>query len=101
MSYGYDTAGRRTSMTVADEDAVDYSCDDANRLTQITLGSVSVSLSYDQTDRRTSLTLPNGITVGYDADSRLTSLSYALSGTTLGDLRYGYEHNGPIRRSAK
>ena len=70
--------------------------DDANRLTEITQGSATVDLTYDQAGRRTSLTLPNGIDAayGYDVGGELTSLTYSLSGTSLGDLQYAYNANG-------
>ncbi|HVB86246.1 MAG TPA: RHS repeat domain-containing protein [Candidatus Dormibacteraeota bacterium] len=35
----------------------------ANRLTQITQGTSTVSFAYDNANRRTSLTLPNGVTM--------------------------------------
>jgi len=76
-------------MTVAGQPTVNYSYDNANRLTQITQGSSTVTYSYNAAGRRTSLTLPNGVLVeyGYDNASRLTSISYKQNGTTvLGDL---------------
>jgi YD repeat-containing protein len=43
VSYTYDAAGRRTSMTVFGQPTVNYSYDNANRLLQITQGSSIVS----------------------------------------------------------
>lgn len=42
------------------------------------------------------LTLPNGVTTeyGYDIASQLTSLTYKLDATTLGDLTYTYDRAG-------
>jgi YD repeat-containing protein len=50
----------------------------------------------DGADRRTSLTLPNGVSVayGYDAASQLTSITFSLGQTTLGNLTYGYDAAG-------
>ena len=96
VSYDYDDAGRRTSMTVAGQTAVTYSYDNADRLTGVTQGTAAVTIGYDNADRRTSLTLPNGILVeyGYDDDSRLTGLTYKQGSTTLGDLSYTYDAAG-------
>ena len=96
VSYTYDTAGRRTSMTVLGQPPVNYTYDNANRLTQITQGSATVSFTYDNANRRTSLTLPNGVVTeyAYDAGSRLTGLTYKLGPTTLGTLTYTYNSNG-------
>jgi RHS repeat-associated protein len=96
VAYTYDADGRRASMTVVGQPTVTYSYDAAERLTTIAQGSVTVNLSYDEANRRRSLVLPNGIvgTYGYDAANQLTSLSYALSGTVLGDLTYVYDAAG-------
>jgi YD repeat-containing protein len=97
VSYTYDAAGRRTTMTVAGQLTVNYLYDNANRLTQITQGSSTVTYTYDAAGRRTSLTLPNGVLVeyGYDNASRLTSITYKQGGTILlGDLTYEYDKNG-------
>ncbi|MGH7931984.1 MAG: RHS repeat domain-containing protein, partial [Candidatus Binataceae bacterium] len=81
-------ANRRASMTVAGQSAVDYTWDNANRLTGIMQGSQSVGFSYDNANRRTQLTLPNGVTVAYtyDHDSRVTAMAYRAGGTQLGNL---------------
>ncbi len=97
VNYAYDTAGRRTSMTVAGQTAVDYSYDNANRLTGMTQGtSTSASFAYDNANKRTSLTLPNGVVVsyGYDSASQLTGLTYTNGSTTLGNLIYSYDLAG-------
>lgn len=54
ISYGYDLAGRHTSMTVAGQPQVTYSYDNANRLTQITQGTSTVGFSYDTVNRRST-----------------------------------------------
>jgi RHS repeat-associated protein len=96
IDYTYDTASRRTSMTVAGQTAVNYTYDNANRLTTITQGTPTVTLAYDDADRRTSLTLPNtnSIVYAYTAASELTSLTYKQGGTTIGDLTYTYDAAG-------
>ena len=48
-------------MTVTGQTAVDYTYDNADRLTQITRGTPTVSFSYDNANRRSTLTLPNGV----------------------------------------
>ena len=50
----------------------------------------------DGADRRSTITLPNGVVVtyGYDGASRLSSLSYARSGVSLGNITYEYDANG-------
>jgi RHS repeat-associated protein len=96
VSYNYDSAGRRTSMTVAGQTAENYAYDNASRLTGITQGTSTVSITYDNPARRTALTLPNGVTVNYsyDAASQLTGLSYSLGSTSLGNLTYAYDGDG-------
>jgi RHS repeat-associated protein len=98
VSYGYDNAGRRTSMTVAGQAAVSYAWDNANRLTGITQGSSSVGFVYDAANRRTSLTLPNGIVVAYtyDTDSRVSGMTYTLGSTQVGNLSYSYDADGRV-----
>jgi RHS repeat-associated protein len=96
VSYAYDAAGRRTSMSVSGQTAVNYTFDNANRLTQISQGSANVSFGYDNDSRRTSLTLPNGVALnyGYDAASQLTGINYTLGTNTLGNLTYAYDLAG-------
>lgn len=76
--------------------AVNYSYDDANRLTGITQGTATVTIAYDAAGRRISLTLPNSIVTEYtyDAASQLTELSYKHGATVLGNLTYAYDSNG-------
>src|SRR5262249_52312951 len=96
ISYAYDAAGRRTTMTLLGQGSVRYSYDKAHRLTQITQGSATVTITYDNANRRTSLTLPNGILTeySYDAASRLTRLAFKLGAVTLGTLTYAYDAAG-------
>jgi YD repeat-containing protein len=96
VTYVYDNASRRTSMTVAGQTAVTFTYDNANRLTQVQQGTSTVTLAYDNADRRTSLTLPNtnSVTYAYNAASELTSLTYKKGATTLGTLTYTYDAAG-------
>ena len=83
-------------MTVFGQAAVNYTYDNANRLTQITQGTATVTIGYDNANRRTSLTLPNGVVVayGYDAASRVTGITYTQGMTSIGNLTYTYDANG-------
>jgi YD repeat-containing protein len=102
ITYQYDLAGRRTSMTVAGQPAVAYAWDNANRLTGITQSTLpaatSVGFSYDNADRRTSLTLPNGIVLSYayDGDSRILAMSWMNGANQVGDLEYSYDADGHV-----
>ncbi len=99
VSYGYDNARRRTSMTVVGQPAAaSYAWDNANRLTGITQGSASVAFNYDSASRRTTLTLPNGIVVAYsyDKDSRVSAMTWTLAGNQIGDLEYDYDPDGRV-----
>jgi RHS repeat-associated protein len=83
-------------MTVAGQPTVNYTYDNANRLTQITQGTSTVSVTYDAANRRSTLTLPNGVlvTYGYDGASRLNSLIYTIGMNLVGNLTYGYDASG-------
>jgi RHS repeat-associated protein len=96
VSYTYDKADRRATMTVAGQPTVTYGYDDANRLTTVTQGLATVTLTYDDADRRSSVTLPNGIVTvyGYDNASQLTALTYTLGQTPLGNLLYVHDAAG-------
>src|SRR5438034_808166 len=96
LSYGYDNAGRRTSMTVAGQAAVTYGYDDTGRTVSISQGSSAVAFTHDAAGRRTSLTLPNSITTSYsyDAASQIIGLTYATPNAKLGDLTYEYDSTG-------
>jgi RHS repeat-associated protein len=102
VSFGYDPAGRRTSMYDG-TGASAYTYDALGRLTQTTDGhGDSTSFAYDLANNQTSITYPNGkivkrtfdsanrtatiadwlantTTFAYDADSDLTSISFPTS----------------------
>jgi YD repeat-containing protein len=97
VTYTYDTAGRRTSMTVSGQTPVSYTYDHNARLRTITQAPLNpVDLQYDAANRRTLLTLPNGVSTEYqyDAVSRLTALIYRNTVGPLGDLTYQYDAAG-------
>lgn len=96
VSYTYDVAGRRSTMTVPGQAALTYSYDDANRPTGLSRGTTNVSISYDGAGRRSSVALPGGVSenYGYDPASELTSITYKKGTATLGDLAYGYNALG-------
>jgi len=93
VSYVYDTASRRSSMTVAGQTTVAYVYDDANRLTQITKGAAQVGFTYDTAQRRAATTLPSGIvaTYNYDDASQLVGIAYTRGAILVGDLQYNYD----------
>jgi len=93
VSYTFDNAGRRASLTVPGQAVANYTFDNANRLTQITQGSTTVSFGYDNASRRTTLTLPNGVVTSYSYDgaSQLAGMTYQNGSTTLGNLAYSYD----------
>ena len=96
VSYTYDNANRRSTMTVAGQSAVSYTYDNANRLTQISQGTATMTIGYDNANRRTSLTFPKRVAAayGYDAASRVTSITYTERSNTIGTLTYTYDPNG-------
>ena len=98
VSYTYDAAGRRATMSVPGQPTTVYAYDAGNRLTSITRDDQVVTFGYDAANRRTSLALPNGVTVayGYDSASQLTSVVYSAGATTLGDLQYSYDADGNV-----
>jgi RHS repeat-associated protein len=92
VSYTYDNAQRRLTMTAGLQPQTSYSYDSANRLLGISQGSQSVTIVPDSDGRPSTVTLPNGVTVsyGYDARSLVTSISYG----SLGGLTYAYDADG-------
>jgi RHS repeat-associated protein len=97
ISYSYDPAGNRVSVSLDGQVHVTYTYDDAARLTQITRGAAAFGFAYDDVNRRTNLTYPNGVVTsyGYDALNRLTSLQALLGGsTTITSFGYTYDDAG-------
>jgi YD repeat-containing protein len=101
VSYSYDLAGNRVSLSLDGRVQLTYTYDDASRLRRISRGAavfrdasndaspptrsgrvaVAFGFTYDTANRRTSLTYPNGVVTsyGYDELNRLTSLRAVLN----------------------
>lgn len=108
VTYTYYGNGQRHTVTPSGGTALNYTYDDASRLTGITqaagsgggpipASAQSVGIGYDAANRRVSLTLPNGIKLayGYDDADELQSIVYKKAdGTTIGDLSYTYDPAG-------
>ncbi|MEX0990806.1 MAG: DUF6531 domain-containing protein [Actinomycetota bacterium] len=79
-AYGFDNAGRTSSITYADADTPDVTFDydqNSNR-TQMTDGAGTETYAYDQLDRLIAITRPGTGTISYehDAASNVTKRSY-------------------------
>lgn len=94
VSFAYDSAQRRTSMTAANQMPTSYGYDADNQLMSITQGTLAVSIQYDGDGRPMNISLPTNVagTLGYDHDSRLTSINYG----SLGNLTYQYDLDGRL-----
>jgi len=94
----WDATGNRLTLTVSGQaSAVNYTWDAAHRLKLINQGAANVSFAYDEVNRRTQMALANNVVVsyGWDLASELSSVTYVSpTGTTLGDLNYGYDLAG-------
>lgn len=99
ISYTYNNASQRATMTAADRAAVTYGYDAAGRLQKITQGAEVFTYSYDALSRRIGLQRPNGVTTTYSYDevSRLTRLLHTSSnGTPIEDFGYSYDTDDRI-----
>ena len=96
ITYTYDNDSNLKTATVTGQPTVNYYYDNANRIYQISRGSLNTFVGYDNANRRGSLTLPNGITLtyGYDNDSRINSMGYQLGTSAIGSLSYQYDAGG-------
>jgi YD repeat-containing protein len=101
VGYTYDAIGRRTTMTVSGQPAVNYTYDADSRLRGVTTtinGAPSTfDIGYDGLGRCGSIALPNGVTTShsYDNDSQLLNLQHLnpLS-QVLESLTYTYDAVG-------
>ncbi len=77
IQYGYDSIGRRTSMTDPTGTTTwAYDPNAPDRVTRVTSPQGTVSYGYDELGRRSSMTSAHGtVRYGYDAASQLTSLA--------------------------
>lgn len=97
LTYGYDIANRRQSLTVAGQPTIDFSYFTDDQLKTITRGTNVVTFAYDVGNRPDTTTLPNGVVEdwSYDAAGRMTGVSYAKAGqSSLGALSYGSDAAG-------
>lgn len=98
VGYGYDAAGRRTSITYpGSTGTVDYAYDPDNRLVYVTDWlSNTTSYTYDDADRLTSTTLGNGLITDrtYDDANRLLTLVNRDGGTTISSYTYTLDDVG-------
>ncbi len=99
VTYTYDLASLRKTMTAGSQATVTYSYDSVERLSSESNGTVSTTFSYDAGGRRSCLTLPNNVIVGYgyNAGSHVTSITYGTGGScsnppsNIGNLSYSYD----------
>jgi RHS repeat-associated protein len=94
VSYGYNLAGQKTSMTVQGRPSVNYGYDSAGRLNSITQGSETFGYSYDILSRTTQMSRPNGITTNYSYDelNRMKRMTHG----TIEDFKYTYTSDNLI-----
>ena len=95
VGYAFDTASRRTSMSVTGTGTWTHSYDAGDRLTQIVNPtSETSSFSYDAANRMIGHTNGDGSTVvtTFDNANRPTEIKHQnSSGTTLADYQYSYD----------
>jgi len=96
ISYGYDNANRKTSITDG-AGTQSYGYDDADRVTSITRSSSSFSYTYDSAGRLSTRTYPDGTATGYayDNDSRISTVT--VGSNTTG---YTYDNNSRVTATA-
>jgi YD repeat-containing protein len=79
VSYGYDAASNRISLTDSENDITTYAYDALNQLTSLTApGRKTFKWTYDAIGLRTMLSRPNSVATSYTYDSlsRLISISH-------------------------
>jgi RHS repeat-associated protein len=95
VSYTYDDAGRRETMTVAGQPAVSYTYFNNDLLDDIVRATETVSMAYDQANRLDSVTLPNAVVqdLTLNAAGDTTQIAYT-GGQSLGAISYSYDGMG-------
>lgn len=101
LTYGYDAAGNRTSITWPGSVTATYGYDAANRATSVSFpgtgGTQTVALTYDSLSRRTGVNRPGSAadtSYGYEADSDLASMGHAFTGGSgVGAVSFSYGHD--------
>lgn len=98
LSYGYDEASNRASLSIDGTLFLEYDYDGLSRLWHVRRGGKVFELGYDELSRRTSLSFPNGVmtTYGFDPNgmSRLTNLDITHGGDTVAQFKYSYDDAG-------
>ncbi len=89
LSYGYDAAGNRTSVTTP-EGTTTYGYDALNRLASVTDAAGTTTYGYDAVGNQASVTYPNGTatTYAYDAVNRLLQLANTGPGGLVSSYTY-------------
>lgn len=93
LTFGYDAAGRRTSLTFPDGQAFGYQYDALSRLTSIDQSSSSIS-SFSYNNLGLLAAQGGGVETGYIYDNigRLSSLNHDLAGTA-NDVQFDFSYN--------
>jgi RHS repeat-associated protein len=102
LSYTYDDASNRASMTGAEGEVVSYSYDANNLLTAIsrqkgTSSAQFLSIAYDAGNRRRSMTFGNGVTETFVRDIKgqiLRLLHTRSDGSVVSSVSYTYDDMG-------
>ena len=98
VSYQYDAVGNRTQLTTQNQ-IIDYTFDDLNRLHTVTPSTSSVPIAtyaYDGVGNRASVTHDTGVTTSYSYNrrNRLTGIQHKLGATVLLGLAYTLDASG-------
>ncbi len=93
---GYNARGELTKYTYPDGAVVDRVYTARGELNQLKhAGSVIDTRVYDNGGRQTTSTYKNGVveTRSYNTDNTLTSISFGGTGTSIGNMTYGWDNN--------
>jgi RHS repeat-associated protein len=97
VSYTYDKAGNRKTMTDPESGVATYTYDNGNRLTGLQDFQLqNYTLGYSAVNSRLSLTRPNSVatTYTYDNIQRLTGVTHKLGTTVLDGATYTFDAAG-------
>ena len=80
------------------QEAIEYTYDEANRLTELARGTEKIKLGYDNANRLTTVKLLDGIEelLGYNEASDPTSIIDKKGSETLGELDYSYDKDDQL-----